>query len=147
MATTSNSERCVDLVTLMYEPTLMVSSQNVLGHFYLTKLLLPVLIHTTDMKLPSGKSRIITLSSELHSRHPRVNYDTLRDGPARRKLSPTTLYAQSKFGNILVSNELARRYEDKVIAISLHPGVFSTGLQQHWPIGTRGPIKWMFVRL
>jgi len=78
--------------------------------------------------------------------YPRVNYETLRDGPARRKLSPTTLYAQSKFGNILLSNELARRYEDKIVAISLHPGVFSTGLQQHWSIPTWGPIRWMFVR-
>ena len=146
MATTSSSERCAISSAVACELSLTACSQNVLGHFLLTKLLLPILIRTTDLKLPSGKARIVTLSGGIYSTYPRVNYETLRDGPTRRKLSPTTLYAQSKFGNILLSNELARRYEDKIVAISLHPGVFSTGLQQHWSIPTWGPIRWMFVR-
>lgn len=120
--------------------------QNVVGHFLLSKLLLPVLIRTTESNPSSGKARIITTSGSIYKMYPRVKYDTIRDGPARRKLSPDALYAQSKFGNILMSNELARRYEDKIVAITLHPGIFQTELQRHKNLPERGPIKWILVR-
>ncbi|KAH7101566.1 NAD(P)-binding protein [Auriculariales sp. MPI-PUGE-AT-0066] len=102
---------------------------NVVGHFYLTSLLLPTLLATS--KATGVKSRIITTAAGLYRSHPRVNYDTLRDGPARRKLDPLTLYAQSKYANIVVSNEYAKRYGKDLIAISLHPGVFKSELQRH----------------
>jgi len=42
---------------------------------------------------------------------------------ARRKLGSTRLYGQSKTGNILFSNEFARRYgSEGIVSISLHPG-------------------------
>ncbi|EJD37926.1 NAD(P)-binding protein [Auricularia subglabra TFB-10046 SS5] len=104
---------------------------NVLGHFYFTKLLLPILQHTSSSYPTGEKARIIDTSGSIYKLYPRINYDTLRDGRARRKLSTTRLYAQSKFGNILVTNELARRYGDNLVAISLHPGVIDTGLQRH----------------
>ncbi|KZV85086.1 NAD(P)-binding protein [Exidia glandulosa HHB12029] len=101
---------------------------NVIGHFYFTKHLLPVLFQTYDSN-PSDKPRIVTTSSDYYKQFPKVDYATLRDGPARRKLNSGQLYGQSKFGNILVSNELARRYGDKIVSTSLHPGVFKTDLQ------------------
>ena len=121
--------------------------QNVIGHFLLTKLLLPVLIRTTESNPPSGKARVITTSGSIYKLYPRVNYDALRDSPERRKISPQKLYAQSKFGNILMSNELARRYEDKIVSICLHPGVFQTELTRHQEMPTWGPMKWLWVRL
>lgn len=110
---------------------------NVIGHFYFTKLLLPILQHTSASSPTGEKARIVTTSGSIYKLYPRINHDTLRDGPARRKLSTTRLYAQSKFGNILVTNELARRYGDSVVAISLHPGVIDTGLQRHMGYDSR----------
>ncbi|KAH7101565.1 NAD(P)-binding protein [Auriculariales sp. MPI-PUGE-AT-0066] len=106
---------------------------NVLGHFYLTSLLLPTLIATS--KATGVKSRIITTAAALYRTHPRIDYDTLRDGPTRNRLDPQKLYGQSKFGNIIISNEYARRYSENIVAISLHPGVFHSELQRHMKPG------------
>ncbi|KZV84375.1 hypothetical protein EXIGLDRAFT_291125 [Exidia glandulosa HHB12029] len=62
---------------------------------------------------------------------PMIDYETLRDGPKRRSWSALSLYGQSKFGNIVVSNEFARRYGDKIVSISLHPGGIKTNLGRH----------------
>ncbi|KAG8959088.1 hypothetical protein FRC03_008470, partial [Tulasnella sp. 419] len=60
-------------------------------------------------------------------------YDTLREGPSREKLGTQGLYNQSKFGNVLFSNELARRYADqKIISNSVNPGNLNTDLQRHY---------------
>ncbi|KAH7086648.1 hypothetical protein BKA62DRAFT_777999 [Auriculariales sp. MPI-PUGE-AT-0066] len=81
---------------------------NELGHFYLTQLLMPVLLKTSVIK-PNDKHRVITTSAGMFRMYPQINYSTLRDGPARRKLSPLQLYAQSKTANIILSRELAPR--------------------------------------
>lgn len=60
-----------------------------------------------------------------------IDYETLRDGPKRRSWTALSLYGQSKFGNIVVSNEFARRYGDKIVSISLHPGGIKTNLGRH----------------
>lgn len=69
-----------------------------LGHFYLTKLLLP-LLRAAAKSSPDGKARIITVSSLGHMYAPNggLDYATLKDGPQRRKMSTFTLYFQSKF--------------------------------------------------
>ena len=67
----------------------------------------------------------------MYKLYPKVDFDTVRDGAKRRALSPRQLYAQSKFANILVSNELARRYGDRIVAFSLHPGVLRTELLKY----------------
>ncbi|KZV90285.1 NAD(P)-binding protein [Exidia glandulosa HHB12029] len=110
----------------------MAFGTNVLGHFYFTKLLLPVLFKTYDSN-PTDKPRIVTTSGAIYKSFPKVDYATLRDSKERRKLSGNQLYAQSKFGNILVANELARRYGNKIITTSLHPGVFQSELQRNMP--------------
>ena len=67
---------------------------NVVGHWYFTELLMPALFAGKETS-PDHHARIITTSSSaayLGS----INWDTFKDGPARRKLSTQTLYSQSK---------------------------------------------------
>ncbi|EJD50485.1 NAD(P)-binding protein [Auricularia subglabra TFB-10046 SS5] len=101
---------------------------NVIGHFYFAKLLLPVLFATYDAN-PSDKPRVIHTSSIGHRIfHPSIDFATLKDSPERRKLGTMALYGQSKFGNLVVSKELARRYGDKIVAVGIDPGGIRTNL-------------------
>ncbi|KAF8883526.1 NAD-P-binding protein [Infundibulicybe gibba] len=102
---------------------------NVLGHFYLTKLLIPTLINTAKNS-PDHHARVITISSGAHHLHG-LDFNTLKDGPARRKMSPDSLYAQSKYGNVVFGKELAKRFGDQgIVSISLNPGNIHTNLQK-----------------
>ncbi|OAX40438.1 NAD(P)-binding protein [Rhizopogon vinicolor AM-OR11-026] len=106
---------------------------NVLGHFYFTKLLLPALIATAK-SAPDGKARVITTSSSAHVLTSSLNFDTFKDSPARRKLSPFDLYGQSKHGNVVQAFELARRYASEgIVSIPLNPGNIKTDLARHMP--------------
>ncbi|KAH9059516.1 NAD(P)-binding protein [Lactarius vividus] len=122
---------------VMYTPIDHVTTQgfdmqfgtNVLGHFYFTKLLLPVLTATAK-KTPPGTVRVVNVSSIGHQ------WATLAPGndslEARKKLNTTKLYGQSKLGNILFSNEFARRYgAEGIVSTSLHPGAINTDLARH----------------
>lgn len=127
---------------VMYSPVDKVTSQgydlhfgaNVLGHFYLTKLLLPLLTATAK-KAPAKTVRVVNVSSLGHylGAPEGIRWTTIVPGTesqeARKKLGSTRLYGQSKTGNILFSNELARRYgSEGIVSISLHPG---TNLARH----------------
>ncbi|KIY47857.1 NAD(P)-binding protein [Fistulina hepatica ATCC 64428] len=96
---------------------------NVLGHFYFTKLLLPTLI-STARKSPDQHVRVVNTSSSGHMLAPDpLDFRCFADTPERAKLGAGTLYYQSKLGNVLFANELARRYGDQgIIVTSLHPG-------------------------
>jgi len=103
---------------------------NVIGHFYFTKLLLPVLLSTAE-NAPKGDVRVVNVASNGHMMSD-INIATFKDSPARRKRSSMMLYGQSKTGNILFSNELARRYGEKgIVSTSLNPGAIKTELQRH----------------
>ncbi|KIL55063.1 hypothetical protein M378DRAFT_91451 [Amanita muscaria Koide BX008] len=113
---------------------------NVLGHFYLTKLLLPTLSSTS--KNPGQKVRIVNMSSLGHMSHP-LDFETFTDTPKRRKRSPWYLYCQSKFGNIVHAVELARRYGGEgVVSTSVHPGMIRSELGRHMT-----PVVQWFVDL
>ncbi|KAH8992672.1 NAD(P)-binding protein [Lactarius akahatsu] len=110
---------------------------NVLGHFYLTKLLLPVLTATAK-KTPAGTVRVVNVSSIAHQygAPEGIRWATLAPGndslEARKELTSTKLYGQSKLGNILFSKELARRYgAGGIVSTSLHPGVIHTDLGRY----------------
>ncbi|KAF8158077.1 NAD(P)-binding protein [Crassisporium funariophilum] len=106
---------------------------NVLGHYYFTKLLLPTLLETAKTS-PDGKARVVNTSSTGHLMTNVVDFNTLKDGPPRIKKGTNILYAQSKFGNVLLSNELARRYGDQgLVSTSLNPGNLKSDLQRHLP--------------
>jgi NAD(P)-dependent dehydrogenase (short-subunit alcohol dehydrogenase family) len=130
---------------VMYTPVDKVTEQgydmqfgtNVLGHFYLTKLLLPVLTATAKNS-PAGTVRVVNVSSLSHyNRAPEgIRWSSVSPGnnslEAREKLGTIKLYGQSKLGNILFSNELARRYGGEgIVSISLHPGVIKTDLTRY----------------
>ncbi|KAI0263036.1 NAD-binding protein [Gloeopeniophorella convolvens] len=129
---------------VMYTPMEQVTSQgydaqfgtNVLGHFYLTKLLLPVLIAAAQ-KSPAGTVRVVTVASVGHNFAPPegIVWGSLKGDESlatRKKLGTNKLYGQSKLGNILFSNELARRYGDQgIVSLSLHPGSINTDLSRH----------------
>ena len=75
---------------------------NVVGHFYLTQLLLPILIATARSS-PDRHVRVVNISSGGHWIAPSPNgggpilYDTLIDGPARTKYDNMLgMYSQSK---------------------------------------------------
>ncbi|KAJ7226766.1 NAD-P-binding protein [Mycena pura] len=105
---------------------------NVLGHFYLTKLLLPLLISTAKSS-PKDKARIVTISSGAHHMS-NLSFATFKDGPARKKANEWALYGQSKFGDVVLAKELARRYgEEGIVSLALNPGNVNTNLQKELP--------------
>ncbi|TFK40535.1 hypothetical protein BDQ12DRAFT_647563 [Crucibulum laeve] len=106
---------------------------NVVGPFYFTKLLLPILISSAK-NAPDGKVRVITTSSSGHyiARANPLNFNTFKDGPARAKYTPHDMYIQSKFANIVFAQELARLYEDRgIVSTSVNPGNLKTDLNRH----------------
>jgi len=65
-----------------------------------------------------------------------IRWSTITPGnealEARKKIGTNRLYGQSKLGNILLSNEVARRYgKEGIVSISLHPGIINTDLSRH----------------
>ncbi|KDQ12679.1 hypothetical protein BOTBODRAFT_176115 [Botryobasidium botryosum FD-172 SS1] len=115
---------------------------NVLGHFYLTRLLLPILLYTARTSLEK-KARIVTLSSIGAELHKCIEWDTLKDGAARRKKFNIELYCQSKFGNAVFAQELARKYgEDGIVATAINPGNINTDLLRYLPWFLSAPARY-----
>lgn len=91
---------------------------NHLAPFLLTRLLLPLLHAATP-------ARVVTVASRAHRRG-RIRWDDLQ---GEGRYSAMGAYGQSKLANLLFTAELARRLEGTGIsAVSLHPGVYGTGL-------------------
>ncbi|KAI5886483.1 NAD(P)-binding protein [Schizophyllum commune H4-8] len=104
---------------------------NVLGHFYLTRLLLPALL--ASRRETGSPARVITTSSITH-RIGRIDFATLRDSPRRRRKFTQTLYFQSKLGDILIATELQRRYSEQgLVSIPVNPGNLDSDLFRHLP--------------
>ncbi|KAJ7264378.1 hypothetical protein C8J57DRAFT_1470514 [Mycena rebaudengoi] len=115
---------------------------NVLGHFFLTELLIPALTASHDQnKTPA---RVIHISSYAHNVLPTprgIEMTSLKDGPERDAWikkwgtgvsgAPTFVYGQSKLGNIIVSNWHAKEYKDILVSCALHPGTIRSGVMQH----------------
>ncbi len=91
---------------------------NHLGHFLLTRELLPVL-------QASAPSRVVTVSSGAH-RIGRIDFDDIN---LDRRYTIFGAYARSKLANILFTRELARRTAGSgVTANCLHPGGVGTNI-------------------
>jgi len=100
---------------------------NTIGPFLFTYFLLPIL-ETTASQHPPGTVRIVWTSSAIHKicgpREGIYFNDLTLTG---RWFDSWQRYSQSKLGNILVSNEFAKRYFSKgIISISVHPGGVAT---------------------
>ena len=97
---------------------------NHLGHFLLTKLLLPTLQKTASSR-PDVDVRIVNLSSIGHNMAPSggINFDDTH----LPNSSTWTRYGQSKLANILFTVEFARRYPN-IKSVAVHPGFVKTDL-------------------
>ncbi|KAL3444820.1 hypothetical protein BJX65DRAFT_282601 [Aspergillus insuetus] len=98
---------------------------NHLGHFLLTKRLLPALIAA------GPGSRVVNLTSAGYKMGPfRFDDWNFSDG---REYNPFASYAQSKTANILFTVALAKRAKDHgVLAFAVHPGFIpDTSLTAH----------------
>jgi NAD(P)-dependent dehydrogenase (short-subunit alcohol dehydrogenase family) len=103
---------------------------NILSHALLIKLLLPLML--TTAKQPSADVRIVLLTSEGYAFHPCggiVFRDLKTSQSGIGLLGPWQRYGQSKLAMLLHARELATRYGGQgILAVSVHPGVFKTGL-------------------
>ncbi|KAG8916473.1 hypothetical protein FRC02_003808 [Tulasnella sp. 418] len=128
---------------IMWTPVEMVTEDdydlqfytNVLGPAHFTLCLIPELIAGAKTS-GDGKARVIHTSSNgaYLVGDEGVQYDTLRgkDNPNRYKMGTKQLYYQTKFGNVLFSNELAKRHADQgIISNSVNPGGIRTELQRY----------------
>ncbi|KAJ7696610.1 hypothetical protein B0H17DRAFT_1053884 [Mycena rosella] len=103
---------------------------NVLGPFFFTKLLLPALIAGAKTS-SDGKARVVNTSSGMHLMN-NLDFKIILDDTKRKKAGAQPLYALSKFGLVVYSVELAKRYGDQgLVVTSLHPGVIKTDLHRH----------------
>jgi len=117
---------------------------NVLGHFYLTKLLLPTLTSTARAS-PEKHVRVVTTSSMLHLLGS-LNFHAFKDGQARRKLSTLKLYSQSKYGNVVFASELGKRYGDQgVVSMAVHPGMLNSDLHRHASRFEQWVLNWILA--
>ncbi|KAL6242610.1 hypothetical protein RBB50_010256 [Rhinocladiella similis] len=96
---------------------------NHVGHFLLTKLLLPLLQKTATQYNPDV--RIISLSSEAWNFGPKL--DTILSTEKLSTQGPWARYGASKAANIMFAAEFARRYP-AFTSVSLHPGMIHTDL-------------------
>ncbi len=97
---------------------------NHVGHFALTRALLPALGR-------SRAPRVVTLSSDLHKRgNAERLFETLERDPryVRRRYGRFDAYGDSKLANVLFARALARRLPADAVSLSVHPGVIPTNL-------------------
>ncbi len=101
---------------------------NHLGHFALTAALL-------DCLAASAPARVVTVASNAHYQAQGVDFVAVRR--STRSLTGLPEYAVSKLGNVLFTQELARRLGggSGVTAYALHPGVVASDMWRRvpWP--------------
>lgn len=105
---------------------------NHVGHFLLTKLLLPTLQKTVARAHAQGvvpDVRIVSLASVAHAMSP-VTFEGLTSTPSLLEASTWHRYGASKAANIFFATELARRYPE-ILSVSVHPGMVKSDLYSH----------------
>jgi len=122
----------------------MQFATNHLGHYYLTRLLIPTMLNT------KGMSRIVQVSSSAHNRAPNPlspiidDLVTRQDGPAKDDYGAWRNYGISKACNILFArhiNTLYSKEENGIRGVSLHPGVIPTELSRNMSGGQQWVLK------
>ena len=102
---------------------------NYLGPYLFTRLLI-------DRMVASAPGRIVNVTSSVHHRAERIDWDRLR----KRRLFPATgEYAVSKLANVLFNRELANRLTGTgVTTYAAHPGLAATDIYRVVPSPFRG---------
>ncbi|PCH44323.1 NAD(P)-binding protein [Wolfiporia cocos MD-104 SS10] len=109
----------------------LVFGTNVLGHHLFTTLLLPALAEGASSS-PDQHTRVIWVSSIAAYFTPTIHWNTLRDGPERRKVGKGTLYNQSKLAAVILARQYAKRYADRnIVSFSVDPGIIRTDIMRH----------------
>lgn len=105
---------------------------NHVGHFLLTKLLLPTLQKTVAQIRSSGAIpdvRVVTVASAAHAMCP-ASFEGMTSTPALLADSTWKRYGASKAANIFFAAELARR-NPEILSVSVHPGAVNSDLYHH----------------
>jgi len=110
---------------------------NHIGHFYLTKLLLPLMV-------ASQPSTIVSVSSMAHwwpVPYPTGIYPSLEKLNDPALYEPTNYYGQSKLANILFAKELSRQLQEaghkQLLVNVVHPGGVRGNLMRHATKGNK----------
>jgi len=107
---------------------------NHMGHFALTKLLMPLLTMTRG-------ARIVTLTSTGHKLSD-ILWDDIQFSAG--DYDKWKAYGQSKTANALFANALSRRMrESGGLAFAVHPGGIFTPLQRHLPREEMIALGWI----
>lgn len=124
--------RTRELTAQGFERTFAV---NYVGHYALTRLLLP--------QLRPGSSRVISVSSDGHKLGQGIKWDDLTFSQG---YGSTAAYGQAKLAEILFTRELADRYASAGIhAHAVHPGFVNSNFYDGHGIAAR--LLQGFVRL
>lgn len=108
---------------------------NHLGHYLLTRLLLPRLT-------AAAPARVVNVSSRSHYQAKGIDWAALRQ--PSKSYTGMTEYAVSKLCNVLFAKELARRTEGTgVTTYALHPGVIASDI---WGRRMPRPLAWLATR-
>jgi len=105
--------------TLSVDGFEMQFATNVLGHFLLTGMLLPLLLR-------AHASRVVTVSSYAHTGG---GPTPLTDLNSSSSYKPVKAYCKTKLANVLFARELQRRAGIRLLSASCHPGYARTNLQ------------------
>ncbi len=104
---------------------------NHLGPVYFTKLLMPALVMGGSINAPSRVVMVSSIINHIYISQTGIDYDQLENDRNNLPTDPFRRYAETKLANILFAKELTKRMEivqevndrDKVIGVSLHPGI------------------------
>jgi NAD(P)-dependent dehydrogenase (short-subunit alcohol dehydrogenase family) len=111
---------------------------NHLGHFLLTRNLMPLLSATAAQNQP-GAVRVISVSSTGHLSSPPIEWDDLQ---RTRNWVSGQAYCLAKLCNILFTRELAKRAAgDGIIAHAMHPGVVDSNFVSHCEPGMKAYMQ------
>jgi len=100
---------------------------NHIGHFALTKYLIPRITQTPD-------SRVVNLSSLAANMGAKIHWD---DPHLKKSYRRFGAYAQSKLANLMFSAELQHKFSEaksNTISVAAHPGATATNLPRHFGI-------------
>ncbi|HEX4376516.1 MAG TPA: SDR family NAD(P)-dependent oxidoreductase [Steroidobacteraceae bacterium] len=113
---------------------------NHLGHFVLTRQLLP-LLQRSAADAPRGATRIINVSSRAHETAPGLDWDNLQ---MIEHFVPIKAYCNAKLANLLFTRVLSEQLSrDGIVTHAMHPGIVDSNFINHADDGTKNYLATM----